>query len=293
MLISIIIRTLNEDKYLQELLESIERQNIGAHEKEVIIIDSGSTDSTMEIAKKFKTKITSIKKADFTFGKSLNMGTDFSNGDIAVYISGHCVPYDSLWLIELINPIILKQAGYTYGKQIGRDTTKFSEERIFTKYFPDDASHAQKGFFCNNANSAIRRDLWKKYKFNETITGLEDMDLAKRYYIDGGKIQYVNSAIVYHIHDESWTQTRRRYERESIALQDIMPEIQLSIFDTFRYIFFAITDDSINAVKKRIFFKEFVGIVLFRVAQFFGAYRGNHFSRNLSKERKEKYFFPK
>ena len=77
-LISIIIRTFNEEKYLNELLSSINTQDCDNYKTEVIIVDSGSTDKTIEIATQHNARITYIDKNEFTFGKSLNIGCDFS-----------------------------------------------------------------------------------------------------------------------------------------------------------------------------------------------------------------------
>ena len=128
--------------------------------------------------------------------------------------------------------------------------------------------------------------------FDEEVTGLEDMELAKRYVEDGGKVAYIADAVVYHIHNETWAQTRRRYERESIALKKIMPEIQISFYDMLRYICVGIYTDAKIAIFNKCFFKEILDIIKFRLAQFSGSYRGNHTDRELSKERKEIYFYP-
>lgn len=292
MLVSVVIRTLNEATYLEELLRVIDLQTKDDFDVEVVIIDSGSTDRTLAIAESHGCRITFITKDQFTFGRSLNMGSDFARGDILVYISGHCVPASDIWLKNLINPILNGAATYTYGRQIGRDTTKYSERKIFEKYFPSISNIPQKGFFCNNANSAISRKTWCLFKFDEEITGLEDMELSKRICDDGGRIAYVAEACIYHIHNEHWHQTRRRYERESIALQLIMPEVHINIMDMCRYIFAAIVSDIRAAIKERCFLKEVFGITKFRIAQYTGAYRGNHEHRALSKKRKENYFYP-
>ena len=292
MLVSIVIRTLNEATYIAEMLEAIDMQNRQGFEVEVVIIDSGSTDATLSLAQDFGCKITFIKKDQFTFGRSLNMGSDFANGDILVYISGHCIPTDNAWLMQLIKPIVDGVAGYTYGRQIGRDTTKYAESKIFEKYFPPQSKIPQSDIFCNNANSAIARQVWSKFTFDEQITGLEDMELAKRFSEQGGKIAYVADACVYHIHNENWNQTRRRYEREAIALQRIMPEVQLGIFDIILFIYVSVASDSRAAIADGCFFKEFFGIIKFRLAQFTGSFRGNHDHRELSKKRKENYFYP-
>ena len=292
MLVSVVIRTLNEATYLDELLRVIGSQIKDNFDVEVVIIDSGSTDGTLSIAESHGCRITFITKEQFTFGRSLNMGSDFAKGDILVYVSGHCIPTENTWLMKLIKPIRDGTAGYTYGRQIGRDTTKYSEEKIFEKYFPFESKTPQNGFFCNNANSAIDRKIWLEYKFDEQVTGLEDMELAKRYCDQKGKVAYVAEACVYHIHNEIWSQTRRRYEREAIALQLIMPEVQIGFIDMLRYIWVSVISDCKTAVTEGRFTKEFTGILKFRIAQFTGSYRGNHDHRALSKKRKENYFYP-
>ena len=76
-MISVVIRTLNEEKYLEQLLSAIQSQDKEGFDIEIVIIDSGSTDKTLFIAKKFEARITYINKSDFTFGRSLNYGSDF------------------------------------------------------------------------------------------------------------------------------------------------------------------------------------------------------------------------
>ncbi|HVY23383.1 MAG TPA: glycosyltransferase family 2 protein [Steroidobacteraceae bacterium] len=291
MLVSIVIRTLNEARYLGQLLEAVSAQVVDA-DVEVVIIDSGSVDATLKIAGQYGCRITHIHKHEFTFGRSLNRGCEFARGDILVFLSGHCIPEGSRWLAAMITPLLNGVAHYTYGRQIGRDTTKYSERKIFRKYFPDASRVPQKDFFCNNANSAILRDVWSRYRFDEEITGLEDMELAKRIVADGSAIAYVAEAAVFHIHDESWRQTKRRYEREAIALQKIMPEVHVSLLDMIRYTLASIIADSSSALRERCFWREFAGILKFRTAQYWGTYRGNHEHRKLSQRRKENYFYP-
>ena len=106
MIISIIIRTYNEERYLNDLLNAISNQNVNDHKVEIIIVDSGSTDKTLEIANSFNCTIKKIEKVNFSFGRSLNLGCITSNGEILIFISGHCIPANEFWLQNLINPII-------------------------------------------------------------------------------------------------------------------------------------------------------------------------------------------
>lgn len=292
-LVSVVIRTLNEERYLEELLSAIHSQILVSVICEVVIIDSGSTDSTLEIAQNFSCRITHIGKQDFTFGRALNWGSDFARGDYLVYVSGHCIPASDSWLENLVEPLLKGISGYSYGRQLGRDTTRFSERRIFEKYFPELNDIPQEGFFCNNANSAISRDVWETFKFDENVTGLEDMELAKRYVESGGSVAYVAQAPVFHIHDETWAQTKRRYERESVALRVIMPELRITFIDMCRYIAAAILHDVSISWKQGNLSSVFIQIIGFRTAQYFGSYRGNTILRVDADRRRESYFYPK
>ncbi|MFY8298538.1 glycosyltransferase [Pseudoalteromonas sp. SS15] len=292
LLVSVVIRTLNEERYLEELLASIKVQESDLFDIEVVLVDSGSTDNTLPIAKSYNCRITYIKKSEFTFGRSLNIGCEFANGDFLVFISGHCIPCDKSWVENLVKPLV-ETCDYTYGRQLGRDTTKFSERQLFLKYFPEKSSIPQEGFFCNNANSALRKDVWEQFKFDEQLTGCEDMYLAKDIVAKGGLIGYVAEAGVYHIHDESWKNVQIRYEREAIALQKIMPQVHVSVQDMIKYIVVGIVKDVKISIKKNVFFKEIYSIIRFRVAQYYGAYKGNHINRKLSQQMKLKYFYPR
>ena len=291
-LVSIVIRTLNEERHLVELLSAIKEQDRSVYDIETVVIDSGSCDHTLDIAKEYGCRITYIDKNEFTFGRSLNYGCEFSKGKFFVFVSGHCIPCDKHWITNLVKPLESKCV-YTYGRQLGRDTTKFSERQLFNKYFPKDSNVPQEGFFCNNANSAIRSEVWLESPFNEELTGCEDMFLAKSLVGNGLKIGYVAEAGVYHIHDETWVKVKTRYEREAIALQQIMPQVHVTWWDMIRYISVGVLKDFKEALLQGRLIKEFKSIVLFRLAQFYGAYSGNHIHRKLSHQMKMKYFYPR
>ena len=290
--ISIVIRTLNEAKHLPSLLSSI-RSQIIKMSYEIVLIDSGSTDKTLEIAQAFRCKITHISKKEFSFGRSLNKGIEFSKGKYLVFISGHCVPKNKHWLESLVLPLAEKKVQLTYGKQLADSTSYWSERQIYKKYFPDSKKLPQVGFFCNNANSAIIRSVWEKHLFDEELTGLEDLDLAKKLTDEGGKIGYIPEAAVYHIHNETWAQIRRRFEREAIALKKIMPNLIIKKRDLFRYIFMAIVNDIFNDNPLRPNIKEIPNIVLYRINQYYGSFIGNRYeNKRISSKLKEIYFYP-
>ena len=293
MLVSIVLRTYNEEKHLDELLSSINKQETDNVDVEVVIVDSGSTDNTLKIAEKYQCRILHISSEDFTFGRSLNLGCDGADGDYLIFISGHCIPVEKLWLQKLIQPLIDGSAAYSYGKQVGNGDSKFSECQLFSKYYPNVSSIPQNGYFCNNANAAILKKVWKLNRFDEELSGLEDMELARRIQNNGMSIAYVSEAAVYHIHEETWANIRTRYEREAYALQHIMPEVHVGFSDFIRYFVSAVLFDVSEAVQSKRFVRVLPEIIMFRLMQFWGSYRGNHEHRRLSKKMKERYFYPK
>lgn len=293
MSVSVIIRTYNEEKHLGDLLKAIRSQNLDGTELEIIVVDSGSTDRTLDIATEYQCNVLHIAKNEFTFGRSLNQGCEAASGDFLVFVSGHCIPENGHWLKLLLEPLRNGVAAYVYGGQIGGNGSRFSETQIFEKYFPPTSKIPQEGFFCNNANAALRKDIWCKNRFNEELTGLEDMELAKRLVQQNMKIAYTADAKVYHLHDESWLKVRRRYEREAIALQHVMPQVHVHFSDFLRYYVSAILSDISSALQERKLRAVYREILMFRLMQYWGTYRGNHEHRKLSKEMKERYFFPK
>lgn len=291
---SIVIRTYNEGKWLGEALKAVAAQDAAPYSFEVVIVDSGSTDDTLKIAQAHGCRITHIKKSDFTFGRSLNIGCEAAQGRFLVFISGHCIPVGTRWLHDLVKPLDDGRCAYVYGRQQGKPgLTKFSEEQLFRKYFPECSDIPQEGFFCNNANSAILKSVWETRPFDETVTGLEDMVLAKQLVSEGLKIGYVAEAPVIHIHEESWSKVKTRYEREAVALQDIMPEVHVGFGDFTRYILAGVFHDLGEALTRRVFWKEAGGIILFRFNQYWGSYQGNNNYRKLSQDRKDRYFYPR
>lgn len=290
---SVIIRTYNEARHLPDLLERIGQQQTQGLNTEVIVVDSGSTDATLDIAGRFDCCIEHIPKEQFSFGRSLNLGCQAATGEALVFISGHCIPTTEHWLTHLVKPLSRSEVIWTYGRQVGNGLSRFSECRIFKKYFPHKSQIPQEGFYCNNANSALLAEVWKAHPFNEELTGLEDMYLARKLVERGMRIGYVAEAPVYHMHEESWPQVKNRFEREAIALQHIMPEVQLNFLDFARYLASSLLFDYGAALQEKVLLSNAWDIFMYRLAQYWGAYRGNHFHRQLSRERKERYFYPR
>lgn len=288
---SIIIRTYNEENHIGKLLEGISEQDYKNYE--IIIVDSGSTDATLGIASNYSVKIIKIKPADFSFGYSLNKGCEIAKGDIIILASAHVYPYYKDWLSELIKPFKDPEVGLVYGKQRGNEITKYSEHQIFKKWFGEEKDYDQKSPFCNNANAAIRKEIWVQNRYDESLTGLEDLDWAKKIMGLGYKIAYNPKALIIHVHNEKPISIRNRYRREAIALKQIYPEQHFLLFDFLKLFLGNSFSDFIHALKDGVLIKELSSILSFRFNQFWGTYKGFNQDSKVTMDLKQKFYYPK
>jgi glycosyltransferase involved in cell wall biosynthesis len=102
MKISVIIRCLNEARHLPKLLDSFARQTLKPFE--IIVVDSGSTDDSVEISRSRGARIVHIQPEQFSFGRSLNLGVRNASGDVMVIASAHTYPVSEHWLEWLTEP---------------------------------------------------------------------------------------------------------------------------------------------------------------------------------------------
>ena len=226
--ISIIIRALNEERWLPEVFAAIHKQRY--RDFEVLLIDSGSVDTTRDIAAANGARIVRLRSEDFTFGHSLNVGIGEARGKYMALVSAHAIPSDEDWLEKLVAPLRRPDVAMVFGSQRGHKVSKFSECRDFERMFPGRGYEVEvEQPFANNANSAVKRELWEKYPFDKGLPGLEDIDWAKYWLERDHKVVYEPGACIIHVHTESWAQVRRRYYREGMAARWVGIRILRSI----------------------------------------------------------------
>lgn len=295
MKISIVIRCFNEEEHIGRLLSGVMRQTRPDFDLEIIVVDSGSTDATLAIASRYPVEIIHMDSSEFTFGRSLNLGCNHATGDFIVIVSAHVYPVYKDWLTQLLEPFKDPEVALVYGKQRGNEVTKYSEKRIFAQWFPDQVMHTHDEHhpFCNNANSVVRKSVWKKVPYDESLAGLEDIDWAKRAIKLGHKIEYVPGAEIIHVHNEKPANLLNRYRREAVSLKQSFPEQQFSIWDLLRLFVTNTSNDYYHAVcDKELTWKNLWEIPEFRLMQFLGAYIGFRQIGVLSGELKQRLYYP-
>ncbi len=203
--VSILLRTLNESQHLPEMLRAVQAQQVAA-DIEWILVDSGSTDATLDIAWQFgMAHILALPPAEFSFGRALNAAAGKASGEILVALSAHACPAHERWLAFLLGHFDSVQVGGVYGRQLPRrdawPPVRVDYERC---YGPESVVHESvANVFFSNANAACRRSLWERFPFDETLPACEDQAWARCVVDAGYRIVYDSRATVYHSHNES------------------------------------------------------------------------------------------
>jgi glycosyltransferase involved in cell wall biosynthesis len=289
--ISVVIRCYNEEEHIGRLLGGLMEQTV-IDETEIIVVDSGSTDATVKIASQFPTNIVSIHPDEFSFGYALNVGCNEADGDVLVFASAHVYPVYEDWLERMAAPFEDPKVALVYGKQRGNHVTRYSEHQLFQQWFPDASDWDQDHPFCNNANAAIRRSIWKEVPYDGELTGLEDLDWAKRVQDRGYKIVYDADAEIVHVHDESPMDIMNRYRREAIALKHIFPQQQFSFYDFLRLFVGNVLSDYHHAWHDGKLLQNLADIPLFRLMQFWGTYHGYKHQGDVDRRLRRRFYYP-
>ena len=198
-LVSIIIRTKNEERWIDHCLSAIETQNM--RDYEIILVDNNSEDRSVKVASKYTNNI--INVSEFYPGKAINEGIRASQGKYIVIISGHCIPKNNIWLEKLIEPLEKDQTGLlagVYGRQEPLSSSSPLDKRDLTVVFGLDERTQKKDSFFHNANSALSRRIWERFPFDEQTTNIEDRMWGAEVIKNGFHIYYTPHASVYHYH---------------------------------------------------------------------------------------------
>jgi glycosyltransferase involved in cell wall biosynthesis len=196
-MVSIIIRTHNEERWISLCLQAIFNQNY--KDFEVIIVDNKSTDRTLAKAKTFKIK-KFLEIDEYLPGKALNLGIKAAKGDLISCLSGHCLPVNNQWLSNLVKNFNEKNVAGVYGRQEPVASSSDFDKRDLLNLFGLDRKVQIKDSFFHNANSMIKHAVWEKIPFDEKVTNIEDRVWAKAVLQCGYKIVYEPEASVYHYH---------------------------------------------------------------------------------------------
>lgn len=212
--VSIVIRTKNEGKSIGKCLQMVYEQNT-RYDFEVIVIDSGSCDDTLDVCRTYPVIIHEIPPSEFNFGRTLNLGAQLAQGKYMVALTAHAFPANEDWLEPLVSALESDQtiAG-AYSRQLPQpgcqpfEAMELERGFVATKMVLEKPPAKARSLLFSNVSSCMRKDILIEIPFRE-LPYAEDRDWAKNVLDRGHRIAYVPESMVFHSHNYG---IRRRYE---------------------------------------------------------------------------------
>ncbi len=281
---TIVIPVKNGGKLLSKVLDRVFTQKT-EYEYEVVCVDSGSTDDSINIMKKYPCKLFEIKPEEFGHGKTRNYGASKGVGEYILFLTQDALPADDCWLQNFIDGMKSdKEIVGGFGKHIpypdcneidkrdlklhfegfGAQNTvyKLSTASDIERYRDDEGFRHFMAFYSDN-NSCMRRDIWEKYPYDD-VDFAEDQIWARKMIEHGYKKLYCANAVVYHSHNYPLETYYNRYYDEYKSLynlhgyvmfknkNEVKPQIEAMNTRDFAYI-----DDVANGIKDKEFWKKY------------------------------------
>jgi rhamnosyltransferase len=216
---SILIPTKNGAEDLEATLRAIYSQR-DSGPFEVIVIDSGSTDATLEIVRRYPVRIEQIPPEVFHHARTRNYAAGLAKGQFLVFLSQDAIPASETWLGALISNFESHSVGAVYGRQLPRPGSTLERQDVLDAVYgggrvvKDPRRGQESGFryyHFSSANSAIRKEVWQATRFPDDLKVFEDLGIAKRILEGGWKIVYEPQAAVYHSHNHTTVGLFKRY----------------------------------------------------------------------------------
>jgi rhamnosyltransferase len=207
--VSVVVRAKDEAESIGRTLDLVMNQTA---EPQVIVVDSGSTDGTGEIAREKGATVLWIPAHEFTFGGALNLGTEHAEAPTVVALSAHAYPRDERWLERMLDAMEDPTVACAVGTETGADN-----EQLSGRIRQDEAmARRNPAVGYSNASGAYRRELWEQYRFRADMPGTEDKEWAW-YWLQRGYVCVLGPDLgVDHDHSkdplrDTWERARREW----------------------------------------------------------------------------------
>jgi len=213
---SIVIRSMNDLRYIERTMEMIRNQDF--QDFELINVDSGSTDGTFEVVKKYNPDAWQIPPGSYIPGRVLNDAIARCHGEYIVFNNSDCIPMHRQWLQNLLKPLQENaDVAAVFGQQLCRPDARPLVCKDGERAYGDGRVSRRWHHFFSLATSAARRDLLLRYPFDPEIRYSEDVEWSYRMKQLGHTIVYVPEAMVEHSHNYTLREVWKRFYNEGLA----------------------------------------------------------------------------
>ena len=215
--VSIILRSFNEGWALKETLPAVQAQEF--QNWELIVIDSGSTDGSVDLIRAANPKhFIQIKKEDYNPSRVMNHGMQLARAEFGIFLNADATPQNNQWLRPLVNALQDPQVAASFGRQIPRSDCQAVFACDYDRCFGPKREAAKWDHFFSMVSSGLRKDIWARRGFLEKMQYSEDDEYTRWCRAQGCQIVYCEDSIVMHSHNYTPAQAYQRSHGEARAL---------------------------------------------------------------------------
>jgi O-antigen biosynthesis protein len=275
---TVAILTKNPGAIFKEVLKAALNQDV-PWKYEVLVIDSGSSDGTIEFIRLHSgVRLIEIKSTDFGHGRTRNLAVSMAKGKYVAMLTHDAKPLNNKWLINLVAPL---EANASVAGVFGRHKAypehshyiKRDMEMHFNGFlewpavmgiedperYEREQGYRQVLHFFSDNNACLRKEVWSKIPYPD-VNFAEDQLWAKAIIEAGYKRAYADDAVVYHSHDYSIRDTFRRSFDESRALKtlfgyDLCPSAGHGVYQAY-----ACAKSDLNFLSKSVGIRNAFGL---------------------------------
>jgi len=217
---TVVIPTQNAGRHIPGLLDSLQAQTLKP--AQIIVVDSESTDQTVQLARSQNCKVITIKRSDFDHGTARNLPFSKIQTEFVIYLTQDALPCDKYAVENIIRPLSDdEKAGAAFGRQLPYPDASFFAEHLRLFNYPENSyerilndkkKYGIKTAFLSNSFAAYRRSVLEEigYFKSDLIFG-EDTLAAAEILLKGYKIAYAADAKIFHSHNYTVLQDFKRY----------------------------------------------------------------------------------
>ena len=217
--VSVIVRTKNVENIIGDTLEALASQDFMDYE--LIVVDSGSTDSTLDIVNQYPHKLVTIEPNEYISGKALNLGVMNASTDLLVFVNSDTVAMKSESLRLLVEALDDPSVDAAFGRQMPRPEAWSWVRCEMESAFPD-AEETPPWISFEAPFSIMRRAVWEEHPFFEGAWGSEDTEWGYWARDNDKKVLYIKDAEAMHSHNHNLRQLYGRLFCDGEALAIIL-----------------------------------------------------------------------
>lgn len=271
--------------HFEENVSAVRKQDF-EYEIELIAIDSGSTDGTVEFLKKQNDiALHEISNSEFGHGKTRQLGARLSQGDYIVFLTQDATPRDENWLSELVNKIESDEGVVAVSSRIlpRRNAMIIRKYNVLSEWCAENEEFVIDGpnnsYKLHDISTIYRRDFLDRYGFDDVEFG-EDVLIAKKALQNGFKIAFCATSTVFHSHSYNIVSVYRRNVIDGMFNRKHLQKITIRSWShILKKTYFDTKSDVRKLVDERIsFWEKVMNAVYSPVIHFFenlGQYKGN------------------